>query len=216
MNPWQGRDRSRSIVNAPDIQKSLGHMDAQSKLNNFEPHPEEKLETLKLRARVLAKKSLKKDQNEARLEVVEFILAHEKYAIELIHILEVLRLKELTPLPGTPTFVLGIINFRGQIISIIDLKKFFELPERGVEHPKCAIILHTDEPVMSKDGTMEFGILADTIIGVNSIPESTVQRTLPTLRGIREKYLKGITRDRIVILDGGKILSDKNILCTLE
>ena len=182
----------------------------------FEPNPEEKAKTLKARARVLAQKPAKEDQCEAHLEVVKFLLAHETYAFELAHILVVLPLKGLTPLPCTPPFVLGIINFRGKIISIIDLKKFFELPERRFNDPKWVILLHTDEPVPGKAEGMEFGILADTIVEVNTIPMSTVQPTLPTLTGIREKYLKGITGDRVVILDGGKILSDEKILVHKE
>lgn len=178
----------------------------------FEPNPEEKVKILKARAKVLAKTSVKKDQEEANLQVVEFLLAHETHAFELKHILEVLPLKELTPLPCTPAFVLGIINFRGRIISIIDLKKFFELPEQGLKGPNWVIILRTDEPVLRSAAGMEFGILADTIVGVNRIPLNAVQPTLPTLTGIREKYLKGITEDRVVILDGGKILSDEKIL----
>jgi len=178
----------------------------------FEPNQAEKVKILKARAKVLAKTSVKKDQGEAHLQVVEFLLAHETHAFELKHILEVLPLKELTPLPCTPAFVCGIINFRGQIISIIDLKKLFELPEQRLNDPNWVIILHTDEPVLHNAAGMEFGILADTIVGVNTIPLSAVQPTLPTLTGIREKYLKGITKDRVVILDGRKILSDEKLL----
>ena len=184
--------------------------------NAFEKTPEEKVEILKTRARVLAQKPAKKGPDEAHLEVVKFLLAHETYAFESIHILEVLPLKELTPLPCTPSFVLGIINFRGQIISIIDLKKFFELPEQGHTDLNRVIILHTDEPVLSNAEGMVFGILADTVVGVNAIPPSTVQPCPPTFTGIRAQYTKGITGDRVVLLDGGKILSDEKIVVNRE
>ena len=65
------------------------------------------------------------------IEVVEFLLAHERYAVESSYVREVYPLENLTPLPCTPGFVLGIVNLRGEILSVIDLKKFFDLPEKG-------------------------------------------------------------------------------------
>ncbi|MDM8548653.1 chemotaxis protein CheW [Desulfobacterales bacterium HSG2] len=174
---------------------------------DFRPNPEKKSEILKDRAKALAKRAGKREEDEACLQVVEFLLAHEKYCIELVHIREVYPLKDLTPLPCTPPCVLGIINFRGQILSIVDLKKFFDLPEQELTDHHV-IILSSDE--------MEFGILADAILGVRHIPLSEIQPTLSTFTGIGAEYLRGVTKDRAVVLDGGKILSDKNIVVHQE
>ena len=162
----------------------------------------EKAETLKERAKALAKARVERD--DANLEVVVFKLAHERYALELTHIREVHPLKELTPLPGTPDFVLGIVNIRGRILSVIDIKRFFDLPEKGLTDLNQVIILQSDE--------MEFGILADEILGTSSIPASNIQASLPTLTGIRAEYLKGVTGDRLVILDADRLLSGEKIL----
>jgi purine-binding chemotaxis protein CheW len=59
---------------------------------------------------------------------------------------------------------------------------------------------------------MRFGILADAIIGVHAIPVADIQASLPTLTGIREEYLKGVTPDRTVILDAEKLLADERIV----
>ena len=83
-----------------------------------------KKEILKARARALARESGAGTVVQT-IEVIEFLLAYERYAMELDHVREVFPLKEITPLPGTPPFVLGIINVRGQIVSVVDLKKFF-------------------------------------------------------------------------------------------
>lgn len=164
----------------------------------------EKAGVLKARAKALAKAPKGAEEDGAYLEVVAFMLAHEHYALELTHIREVYPLKELTPLPGTPGFVLGIINVGGQILSIIDIKRFFELPEKGLTNLNKVIILQSDE--------MEFGILADEILGTRQIPESAIQTSLPTLTGVRADYLKGVTGDRVVILDGEKLLSDEKMV----
>jgi len=59
---------------------------------------------------------------------------------------------------------------------------------------------------------MEFGILADTILGVRNMPLGDLQPSLPTLTGIREEYLRGVTRERVVVLDARKLLSDEKII----
>jgi purine-binding chemotaxis protein CheW len=63
---------------------------------------------------------------------------------------------------------------------------------------------------------MYFGILADAITGIREIPLRILQSTLPTLKGIRGEYLKGITEERTIILDAQKLLSDKNIIVNEE
>jgi len=164
---------------------------------------EQKKKIWKDRARALAKRP-REDRNEDFVEVLEFRLAHENYAFELHHIREVLPLRELTPLPGVPPFILGVIHLRGEIFSIMDLKRFFELPFRGLTDLNRVIILASR--------TMAFGVLADGIIGVRRLPRSGIQRTLPTLTGIQADYLKGVAEDGLVILDAEKILSDEKNL----
>ena len=139
-----------------------------------------------------------------QLEIVEFLLADERYAIESTYIREVYPLKDLTPLPCTPPFVLGVINMRGKILSIIDLRIFFEMSNKGLSDLRRVIVLH--------DATMEFGILADALIDVRWIQRTNLLPSLPTLTEIRAEYLMGVTHERLVVLDGGKILSDRNLV----
>lgn len=170
----------------------------------MEPTLQEKKKILKARAKALAREAEDGEEGKESIEVVEFLLAYEKYAIESSFVREVYPLKELTPLPCTPPFVLGIINVRGRILSVIDVKKFFDLPEKGLTDLNKIIIVHTDE--------IEFGILADSILGVRWIPLAEIQPSLPTLTGIRAEYLKGVTKERLVVLDAEKILYDKRTI----
>lgn len=170
----------------------------------YTPKPPEKEKILKARATALAQQQEEKDANDEYLEVVEFLLSHEKYGIESSYVREVYLLKELTPLPCTPQFVSGIINVRGQILSVIDIRKFFELPEKGLTDLNRVIIIHNNK--------IEFGILADVVLGARSIPFRGIQPSLPTLTGIRAEYLRGITSERLVILDAEKILSDRKLI----
>ncbi|MBF0205229.1 MAG: chemotaxis protein CheW [Desulfamplus sp.] len=158
-----------------------------------------------------AKELAKPDQNisqEASIDLVEFQLAHERYGIESKYILEICPLKELTPLPFTPSFVMGIINVRGRIFSVIDVKIFFDLPHSGITDLNKVIIIHYND--------MEIGILADRIISARSIPLASVEQPLTTLSGIQAEYLKGITAEPLIILDVKKMLTDKNRMLNLE
>jgi purine-binding chemotaxis protein CheW len=166
--------------------------------------PEGKKQILKGRAKALAREPKRAEAAEESIQVVEFQLAHESYAIESEYIHEVYPLKELTPLPCTPSFVLGIINVRGEVLSVIDIRKLFDLPEKGLTDLNRVIIISMDE--------MKFGILADTISGARFIQLTDIQPPLPMLTGIRAEYLRGVTSERLVVLDAAKILTDRNIV----
>jgi purine-binding chemotaxis protein CheW len=169
------------------------------------PNVEERRVILRARARVLAQERQgDEDFSQSRLEVVEFLLASEHYGIELTYIREIHALTEFTPLPGTPAFVLGLTNVRGRILSVIDIKKLFDLPGKGLTDLNKVIVVRTHQ--------MELGILADAVLGVRTIALNEFQTSLPTLTGIRAEYLKGITKDPLVVLDVAKILSDEKIV----
>lgn len=135
-------------------------------------------------------------------DVLEFRLAGERYALDVAYVHEVHPLKVFTPLPCTPPFVLGIVSVRGQIVTVIDLKRFFGLPEQGLTD------LH--RIVLVGDG--EIGLLADMAVGVTALALEALQPPLPTLSGIGADYVKGVTADSMVVLDIVRILADPRML----
>lgn len=172
----------------------------------FTPPPEKCQAVLAARARALATEAA--EAPGAGFDALEFRLARENYAVENDWVREVYPLREFTPLPGTPPFVLGIIHVRGQVISVLDLKKFFDLPSQGLSDLNKVIVL--------SNGSMEFGLLADLILGTRRILNDDLQAPLPTLTDIRAEYLLGVTRQRQVVLDGDKLLSDPAIVVAAE
>jgi purine-binding chemotaxis protein CheW len=159
---------------------------------------------LRARAQALARAPRPAPVPGTMLELLEFRLASERYALESRHVEEVHPLRELTPLPCTPPFILGIVNVRGRILPVMDLKKFFDLPERGVTD------LH--RIILVRGHGLELGLLADVIVGVRSVAAESLQPSLPTLTGIRADYLKGISEERLVVLDLDRLLSDPKII----
>ncbi len=169
--------------------------------------PENKRRVLKERAQALARERVAKG-SEAAVEIVEFSLASERYGIETGFVREVLVLKELTPVPCTPAFIAGIVNVRGRMVTAVDLRHFFDLPAQGLHDLHKVIVLRAEE--------LELGILADDVICVRSVPVGQLQATLPTLTGIRAEYLKGVTGERLTVLDAGKLLADTKLIVNEE
>lgn len=178
------------------VQQSIDHGTA--------PTSEQKKAILKERAREMAREPLQAKGNGLELEIVEFRMAHETYGFESRYIREVYPLKDYCPVPCAPAFVFGLVNVRGQLLSVLDLKKFFGLATQELDNHNQAIILHKD--------AMEVGILADALLDVRHVARESLQPALPTLTGLRYEFLLGITPERVIVLDAEKLLSSRDII----
>lgn len=159
---------------------------------------------LKDRARLLALEPEADVARQDRIEVTEFLLNDERYAVESLYVREVSHVRSLTPVPCTPAFVVGLMNLRGEVLPVIDLKRFFDITGQKSTGQAKVIVLRGDE--------MEFGILVDAVPGVIEVHLDSLQPSLPTLTGIRAKYLRGITEDRLAVLDAAALLTDEEIV----
>jgi len=156
------------------------------------------------RAKFYAGRKVDKNvQTEEVISVVEFLLAPERFAFEENFIAEVLPLKQITTIPGTPAYVMGVINFRGRIVSILNLKTLFNLKERGLTELNKVIIL--------KNKRMEFGIVADAIIGNRAIVLHGFSPPPITLDSIGHDFITGITPDGLILLNAMNLLSSNKI-----
>ncbi len=161
-------------------------------------------EILRRRARELAKTPDAEMGGARLMEILEFSLGPERYAFETSFVREVFPLTEITPLPGVPPYILGVVNVRGRILSVMDIRRLLDFANVGLTNLNKAIILH--------DGDMELAVLADEVAGVYAIDGDEGQRALATLSGRREEYLKGVTQDRVVVLDAEKLLASEDLL----
>jgi purine-binding chemotaxis protein CheW len=184
---WEGVHQ-RLQASRDDLDKALS------------PDPAEIGKILESRARDLASELNVGEKGDNLMDIIEFEIASEHFAVESHLIQEIYPMNDLTPLPCVPSSVMGIVNVRGKILSVINLKKLFDLDDTEGTDPGKVIILHSEN--------MEFGIQADRVSGMRSIDKSKLQTEVPAFTGIRKDYLKGITADRIVILDGKKMLND--------
>lgn len=168
----------------------------------FETDVEQVEERFLARAARLARPKNKANDGRAALSALEFRLADEHYAIELAWVREVCPLQKLTPIPCTPDFVAGVISVRGNLWSVTDLRRLFELPQTELSDTARIIGLSSEE--------MEFGILADELFGTRRFYLDEIQPA--PLTGRRADYLRGITVDRVVVLDGRALLADRRLV----
>jgi len=158
-----------------------------------------------MRADELAVELDKESGAEDLIHVIEFIMAKEKYGIEADYVMEVCSSRNLKKIPCTPPHIAGVINFHGQILPVVDLNAVLGLPIDEFDSQPIVIVLHSEHQ-------MKFAILADILIGDNSILASSMQTSLSTLSDVQEDYFKGITDDNTVILNGFKIMTDPKLI----
>ena len=166
------------------------------------------MKILKDRAAVLARPFFEEVDNGKELIGLGFLLSDEHYVIDASFVVEVIQINELTQLPSCPPFIMGIINVRGRIISVINLKTFLNLPSKGItNHNRVIVVKHQQ---------IEIGLLADEVTGNMLVFTDQLQIPLSTLSSRQKEYLVGITKDHTVLLDIEKFLSAGEIIINEE
>jgi purine-binding chemotaxis protein CheW len=132
------------------------------------------------------------------------VLDQEFYGIETRYFREIVRLTEFTPIPGTPDFLVGVTNLRGEILAIVDLRKFLSVVSKGLTDLSRVVVLGGER--------CEFGVLADAMRGVIRLPVDSVFEPPGSVSGIGREYMRGVTKDSLVVLDGAVLLNDSRLL----
>ncbi len=138
------------------------------------------------------------------LQWVTFQLENETYGINVMQVQEVLRYNEIAPVPGAPEYVLGIINLRGNVVTVIDTRSRFGLPPADVTDNTRIVIIEAEKQVI--------GILVDSVAEVVYLRSSEID-TAPNV-GTEEsaKFIQGVSnRDGqlLILVDLNKLLSDE-------
>ena len=199
--------------NADGRQKSLTELLEQLNENRkafsrqLEMTPEKIQEILQARAREIRAVGSQEDEGEL-LEILEFTLGDGCYAFPLQWVSEVFRADEITEIPGAPAFVKGVVNVRSRIYSVIDLSSLLALPAKSEATSDST----GDLLLILTSSEMEFAVYIDCLVGVRSLLLKRLQTSLPTLEGTQAEYFKGVTSDRLVLLDVEKLLNDKSMV----
>lgn len=150
------------------------------------------------------KNDCKRDLDEESNSFLEFTLLSQKFAIESSFTTEVHFLKEITPIPGAPHFVSGVVLHRGKIVSVINLRSLFKMRERGLtDLNKFIIISHKD---------VYFGIIADSISGIAKKSITSITPPPTTVDIKVSTFISGIFPDGVVLLDALKLITSPEII----
>lgn len=139
---------------------------------------------------------------DAEEQLVIFELANEVYGVDISRVQEIIRMTTITRLPRAPEFVEGVINLRGKVIPVVDLKKRFGL-EQG-DRTKASRIVVVDV------GDHTIGMVVDAVSEVLRVPTEAVEPPSPVVTTIESDYIRGIAKLEsrlIILLDLDKVLS---------
>ncbi|MCC8194106.1 MAG: chemotaxis protein CheW [Deltaproteobacteria bacterium] len=140
------------------------------------------------------------------LQLVTFSIGEEEFGVDILKVQEIIRTMEITKVPRAQDFVEGVINLRGKVIPIIDLRRRFGFSSK--EHDKHTRI------IVIEINNMIVGFVVDSVSEVLRIPAATVEPPPPVVAGVESEYISGVGKleDRLLILlDLDKLLSGEDM-----
>jgi purine-binding chemotaxis protein CheW len=138
------------------------------------------------------------------IQFVTFVLMDETYGINVMQVQEVLRVTEIAPVPGAPKYVLGIINLRGNVVTVIDTRTRFGLPPVEMDDASRIIVIESEKQVV--------GILVDAVAEVVELYESEIDVAPNVGTEDSSRYIQGVaTREEglLILVDLNKLLTDE-------
>ncbi len=132
-------------------------------------------------------------------------LGEEIFALEIKYVTEIVGVQPITPIPEVPEYVKGVINLRGKIIPVIDMRLKFRKPPIEYTDRTCIIVVDIEE--------MSVGLIVDNVVEVVTIPAGSIVPPPDSRTGIQNRYLKGIgmvDSKVILLLESSKILSEED------
>lgn len=159
---------------------------------------------------VRAKKSRNKtelDENkEIIFELVGFMLGDEEFGINISNVSEINRMIDITPVPRAPFFVIGVMNLRGNVVPVVNLRRRLNIEDKEADNKTRIIVVEVLGTVV--------GFVVDSVSEVLRIPASIVEPASDLVAGIQAEYIKGVAKLKtrlMVLLDLEKILAKENI-----
>ncbi len=134
------------------------------------------------------------EKDEQILQLVTFHVGDEEFGVEILAVREINRMMEITRVPHAPSFVEGVINLRGQVIPVVDLRRRFGMPPREHDRNTRIVVVELSDKVV--------GFVVDSVSEVLRVPASLVEPPPPIVGGVEREYLEGVVKleDRLLIL----------------
>lgn len=140
-------------------------------------------------------------------KILTFMLGGREYGIPIIEAREVVGIMETEPIPQTPDFMTGVINLRGLIIPVIDLRIKLGMPTQNVDNENCTLITNIKGRVT--------GFVIDSLIGVNNIEPSQLESNVDMGANIHTEFITGLVKQGnrvIIILEMEQLLKNDELI----
>ncbi len=134
---------------------------------------------------------------------VNFTVDDETYALNVLDVQEVLRDAEITPIPGAPDAIIGIINLRGNVVTVVDARIFFGLEEKAWDENSRIMVIEVSSGEI-------VGLVVDSVAEVIALPQTVVDQAMMAVADDRARHILGIVPqdEKLIILVDMKSLSD--------
>jgi purine-binding chemotaxis protein CheW len=139
-----------------------------------------------------------------------FQLGNEEFAIQVLRVREIMGVQEITAVPQTPGYVKGVINLRGKVIPVIDLRLKFGLPEMEYTQRTCIIVVQ----IQAAAGKLPIGVLVDAVSEVLTLQGNEIEDTPDFGDGVATPYLLGMAKIKgkvKILLDIDRVLSSQDL-----
>ncbi len=142
---------------------------------------------------------------------LSFRLDNEEYGVEILRVREIIGIIGVTPLPQTPNYVKGVINLRGKIIPVIELRAKFELDSREYTEETCIIVVEVSD---GGDERFQMGVIVDTVSEVIDVPRKVIEPAPRFGGALNTSYILGMgkIKDKVLILlDIDRVMSTSDL-----
>ena len=139
-----------------------------------------------------------------------FHLGNEEFAIQVLRVREIMGIQEITAVPQTPSYVKGVINLRGKVIPVVDLRLKFGLPELEYTPRTCIIVVQIE----SDAGKLMIGVIVDAVSEVLTLQAGDIEDTPDFGSGVATPYLLGMAKIKgkvKILLDINMVLSSQDL-----
>ena len=139
-----------------------------------------------------------------------FKLAEEDYGISLLKVREIIGMMPITSVPRTPDFIKGVINLRGKVIPVTDLRRRFEMPEIDYTDRTCIIVVE----IQTTESTIQMGIVVDAVTEVLPVREEEIEPAPEFGASVNTRYILGMANMEgavKILLDIDRVLSSEEI-----
>ena len=138
------------------------------------------------------------DEDTQKDKYLTFTVGKEDYGIEISHVTEIIGIQKITDVPDMPSYIKGVINLRGKVIPVMDVRLRFRMPEREYDDRTCTVVVSVNATPV--------GLVVDTVKEVVDIPENQIELPPEVAESSTQRYIKGL----------GKIGEDVKILLDVE